>query len=88
MRKAVLGVGGALLTLLAAGFGCMPQPVKVVPGVVTKVERTTVTVRDPDGKVIRIEEKETVLQDYLSAEPVRLKTVGAPAPVPPKSRGE
>lgn len=74
--------GLAAGVFLAVGTGCIPKAPGPIKGIVTKVERTTVTVRDPEGKVIRIEEKETILQDYLASEPVRMKTVGAPPPKP------
>ncbi len=71
----VRGLALALVTVAA----CVPA-VQLVPNAVkTSIEKTTVTVKDPQGNVLRIEEKEMVLQEYTAREPVALKTVKPPA---------
>jgi hypothetical protein len=74
-----LAIGLLSSSLLAFG-ACVPQAEIVPSAVKTSIEKTTVTVKDPQGNVLRIEEKEMVLQEYTAKEPVQLKTV-APPPV-------
>ncbi len=71
----LLRVAAVLLVAMSVA-ACIPPPVK--PGVKTNIEKTTVTVKDPQGNVLRIEEKEMVLQEYTASEPVELKTVKPP----------
>jgi hypothetical protein len=67
------------LVFALAGLGaCIPQAQVVPAAVKTSIEKTTVTVKDPQGNVLRIEEKEMVLQEYTAKDPVGLKTVAPP----------
>jgi hypothetical protein len=59
--------------------GCIPQAHIAPNGVKTSIEKTTVTVKDPQGNVLRVEEKEMVLQEYTAREPVALTTTKPPA---------
>ena len=75
MNKLAIG----LLSASLLGFGaCVPQAELVPSAVKTSIEKTTVTVKDPQGNVLRIEEKEMVLQEYTAKSPVELKTVTPP----------
>lgn len=67
--------------ILFAAFiaGCIPQAQLTPVGVKTSIEKTTVTVKDPQGNVLRVEEKEMVLQEYTAREPVGLTTTKPPA---------
>jgi len=68
---------GFVLALFAVS-ACVPSEKLVPSAVKTSVEKTTVTVKDPAGSVLRIEEKEMVLQEYTAKDPVGLKTVTPP----------
>ena len=69
---------GLVFASILGGVGCIPQA-EVVPSTVkTSIEKTTVTVKDPQGNVLRVEEKEMVLQEYSAKAPVELKTVTPP----------
>jgi hypothetical protein len=65
-------------------MGCIPPPappkvkVEVPDAVHTNIEKTTVTVKDAQGNVMRIEEKEMVLQEYLAKSPIELKMANSP----------
>lgn len=69
---------GLVFALLATS-ACIPAEKLVPAAVKTSLEKTTVTVKDPAGTVLRIEEKEMVLQEYTARDPVGLKTVTPPA---------
>ena len=69
----------AFVSAMALGYGaCVPQAELVPATVKTSIEKTTVTVKDPQGNVLRVEEKEMVLQEYNAKTPVELKTVTPP----------
>jgi|GEM_PF-2343157 len=67
------------VTLALVATGCIPQASLIPAGVKTSIEKTTVTVKDPQGNVLRVEEKEMVLQEYTAREPVGLTTTKPPA---------
>lgn len=73
----ILGVLASAV-VLAFASGCLPQPTVVPVGAKTSIEKTTVTVKDPSGAVLRVEEKEMVLQEYTAREPVALTTTKPP----------
>jgi hypothetical protein len=68
----------ALSSVVLVFGACVPQAELVPSAVKTSIEKTTVTVKDPQGNVLRIEEKEMVLQEYTANAPVELKTVTPP----------
>jgi len=67
-----------LVICVVAVSACIPTDKLIPAAVKTSVEKTTVTVKDPSGGVLRIEEKEMVLQEYTARDPVGLKTVTPP----------
>lgn len=65
--------------VMVAGCVGLRKEVITAPTVETNVEKTTIVVKDPQGNVLRIEEKEMVLQQYTAREPVGLTSTKAPA---------
>ena len=77
MRLRLFGIVTCLA--LSPLVACLPTTTAVVnAGVKTSIEKTTVTVKDPQGNVLRVEEKEMVLQEYTAKDPVGLTTVAPP----------
>ena len=72
-------IGSIAIVVAAAVTGCVPQAHLEARGVTTNIEKTTVTVKDPQGNVLRVEEKEMVLQQYTARNAVELKTTKPPA---------
>jgi len=70
---------GCVAFVVVSWAACVPVQTQTVPaGVQTNIEKTTVTVKDAQGNVLRTEEKEMILQEYTAKEPVGLKTAVAP----------
>jgi hypothetical protein len=69
------------LSSTALVCACVPPPAMAVmaPGAKTSVEKTTIVIKDPQGNVLRSEEKEMVIQEYTAREPVPLTTTRPPA---------
>ncbi len=69
----------SLLTFSSLLVACIPSAYIAPAGVTTSIEKTTIVVKDPQGNVLRVEEKEMVLQQYTAREPVGLTTTKPPA---------
>ena len=73
-----------MMMVLSSLVACVPPPkapearLFTPEGVRTSIEKVTVTVKDAQGNVMRIEEKEQIVQEYSAASPVEMKQAKSP----------